>query len=108
MPTTNLLLPFLSAGQAQKHVTVNESLRMLDGIVQLAVKDADLADPPASPSDGDRYIVPAAATGAWTGWTNSVALWTDGAWLRLPPRGRDPRGGNSRTVLRDHKALAAR
>lgn len=86
MPTTNLLLPFLSAGQAQKHVTVNESLRMLDGIVQLAVKDANLADPPASPSDGDRYIVPAAATGAWTGWTNSVALWTDGAWLRLPPR----------------------
>ena len=65
MPTTNLLLPFLSAGQAQKHVTVNESLRMLDGIVQLAVKDANLADPPASPSDGDRYIVPAAATGAW-------------------------------------------
>ena len=64
MPTTNLLLPFLSAGQAQKHVTVNESLRMLDGIVQLAVKDANLADPPASPSDGDRYIVPAAATGA--------------------------------------------
>ena len=78
MPTTNLLLPFLSAGQAQKHVTVNESLRMLDGIVQLAVKDADLADPPASPSDGDRYIVPAAATGAWFAapgpWLGALAL----------------------------------
>lgn len=86
MPTTNLLLPFLAAGQAQKHVTVNEALRMLDGIVQLSVIEADRADPPASPSDGDRYIVPAAATGAWTGWQNSVALWTDGAWMRLPPR----------------------
>lgn len=86
MPTTNLLLPFLAAGQAQKHVTVNEALRMLDGIVQLSVIEADRADPPASPSDGDRYIVPAAATGAWSGWQNSVALWADGAWLRLVPR----------------------
>lgn len=86
MPTTNLLLPYLAAGQAQKHVTVNESLRMLDGIVQLAVLEADRLDPPPSPADGDRYLVPAAATGAWSGWQNSVALWTDGAWIRLPPR----------------------
>ena len=86
MPTTNLLLPFLSAGQAQKHVTVNEALRMLDGIVQLSVIEADRVDPPGSPSDGDRYLVPAAATGAWSGWQNSVALWADGAWLRLVPR----------------------
>lgn len=86
MPTTNLLLPFLAAGQAQKHVTVNEALRMLDGIVQLSVIEADRVDPPASPSDGDRYLVPAGATGAWSGWQNSVALWADGAWLRLVPR----------------------
>ncbi|PWJ20765.1 DUF2793 domain-containing protein [Jannaschia seohaensis] len=26
------------------------------------------------------------ATGNWAGWDLNVALWTDGAWLRLPPQ----------------------
>ncbi|MBC7286018.1 DUF2793 domain-containing protein, partial [Hoeflea sp.] len=42
--------------------------------------------PPGSPTDGDRYIVGSGATAAWAGWDLNVALWTDGAWLRLPPR----------------------
>lgn len=32
--TTNLLLPYLMAAQAQKHVTHNEALRLLDGLVR--------------------------------------------------------------------------
>ncbi len=84
--TTHLLLPFILAAQAQKHVTHNEALRVLDGIVQLSVKDRDLTAPPGSPSEGDRYIVAATATGEWAGWEGDVALWTDGAWLRLPAR----------------------
>ncbi|MGC9368718.1 MAG: DUF2793 domain-containing protein [Paracoccaceae bacterium] len=78
-------LPYLTASQAQKHVTHNEALRMLDGIVQLRVVNATEAAPPASPSEGDRYIVAAGATGSWAGWDNSVAMYVDGAWLRLPP-----------------------
>ncbi|MCL3882536.1 DUF2793 domain-containing protein [Marivita sp. GX14005] len=84
--TTHLLLPYILAAQAQKHVTHNEALRILDGLVQLSVLDRDLTAPPASPTDGDRYIVGSGATGDWTGWDLNVALWTDGAWLRLPPR----------------------
>ncbi|WP_420024189.1 DUF2793 domain-containing protein (plasmid) [Cereibacter azotoformans] len=84
--TTNLLLPYILAAQAQKHVTHNEALRLLDGLVQLSVKDRDLTAPPVSPADGDRYIVGSGATGDWAGWDLNVALWTDGAWLRLPPR----------------------
>ena len=42
--------------------------------------------PPASPADGERHIVASGATGDWAGWDLNVALWTDGAWLRLPPR----------------------
>ena len=84
--TTHLLLPYILAAQAQKHVTHNEALRILDGLVQLSVIDRDLAAPPASPADGDRYIVGSGATGDWAGWDLNVALWTDGAWLRLPPR----------------------
>ena len=84
--TTNLLLPYILAAQAQKHVTHNEALRLLDGLVQLSVLDRDLAAPPASPADGDRYIVANGGTGDWTGWDLNVALFTDGTWLRLPPR----------------------
>ncbi len=84
--TTNLLLPYLLASQAQKHVTLNESLRLLDGLVQMAVIDRDLTAPPVSPADGDRYIVSAGATGDWEGWDLSVALHVDGIWTRLAPR----------------------
>jgi hypothetical protein len=84
--TTHLLLPYILAAQAQKHVTHNEALRILDGLVQLSVLDRDLTAPPGSPADGDRYIVGSGATGDWAGWDLNVALWTDGAWLRLPPR----------------------
>ena len=84
--TTHLLLPYILAAQAQKHVTHNEALRLLDGLVQLSVLDRDLTAPPGSPADGDRYIVASGATGDWAGWDLNVALWTDGVWLRLPPR----------------------
>ncbi|KUP90574.1 DUF2793 domain-containing protein [Tritonibacter horizontis] len=84
--TTNLLLPYILAAQGQKHVTHNEALRILDGLVQLSVLDRDLTAPPGSPADGDRYIVASGGTGDWAGWDLNVALFTDGAWLRLPPR----------------------
>ena len=47
--TTHLLLPYILAAQAQKHVTHNEALRLLDGLVQLSVLDRDLTAPPGSP-----------------------------------------------------------
>lgn len=86
MPTANLDLPLILASQAQKHVTHNEALRLLDGLVQLSVKDRDLTAPPGSPANGDRYIVGAGATGAWSGWSGDVAMRADGFWFRLPAR----------------------
>lgn len=85
MPTAQFDLPFLTASQAQKHVTVNEALRVLDSVAQLSVLDRDLTAPPVSPSEGDRYIVASGATGAWSGWDDNIAAYLDGAWLRLVP-----------------------
>ena len=84
--TTNLELPYLMPSQAQKHVTHNEALAMLDAIVLLGVLDRDLASPPGAPDDGDRYIVAAGATGAWDGQDGRIAVRQDGGWVFLSPR----------------------
>lgn len=76
----NLTLPYLEAAQAQKHVTHNEALRALDAVVMLAVLGRDLATPPGSPSEGNRYLVASGATGTWSGRDGSIAAWQDGAW----------------------------
>lgn len=84
--STNLILPLLSAAQAQKHVTVNEAIQKLDLMVQLAIIDRSLSAPPGSPVDGARYIVAASPSGAWSGQAGKIAAWQDGAWVFLSPR----------------------
>jgi len=84
--TTHLLLPYILAAQAQKHVTHNEALQILDGLVHLSVRGAARTAPPPDPNDGDRFLVAPGATGEWAGWDNSIAYWVDGAWMQLPPR----------------------
>lgn len=84
--TRHLSLPYLMPAQAQKHVTHNEALQMLDGLVQLSVRERSRSAPPDAPADGDRYIVGAGASGDWTGWDGDVACFLDGGWMRLAPR----------------------
>lgn len=91
--TTHLGLPYIMAAQAQKHVTHNEAIRRLDAVVQLAALDRDLPAPPASPDDGDRYIIASAASGDWIGKAGWIAAWQDGAWEFYEPYpGGDPPG----------------
>lgn len=84
--STNLTLPYIMPSQAQKHVTHNEALRILDAIVQLAIIDRDLTTPPASPEDGSRYIVAPDATGVWASQDGKIAAWQDGAWSFIVPK----------------------
>ena len=84
--TVNLGIALLAAEQAQKHVTMNEALTRLDNLVMMAVISAAVTAPPGSPAEGDRYIVPAAATGAWVGMTNMVAAWSGGGWVFYVPK----------------------
>ncbi len=84
--THNLSLPYLMPAYAQKHVVMNDALARLDAAVQLSVIDRNLTAPPGSPAEGDRYIVGAAATGAWSGLEGQIVALTDGAWLALEPR----------------------
>lgn len=86
--TANLQLPFLAVGQAQKHVTVNESLRRLDAMVQLSVVSATTTAEPGAPTDGQVWIVPSGKTGThWASFTNwALAYYRDGAWEQIMPR----------------------
>ena len=84
--TPNLNLPYMLAAQAQKHVTHNEALRMLDTVVQMSVLDRHLATPPGSPANGDCYIVAASPTGAWAGQAAKIAAFQDGAWAFYAPK----------------------
>ena len=45
MPATSprLALPFIQPSQAQKHVTHNEALQLLDAVVQLRIRAFGLA-----------------------------------------------------------------
>ena len=83
--TPLLSLPLIQPSQAQKHVTHNEALRLLDITVQLAVLDADRNAPPALPTEGDRHIVGPAPTGAWEGRSGQIAAWWGGAWVFVQP-----------------------
>ena len=83
--TPNLELPYIMPSQAQKHVTHNEAIRMLDAVVQLSVEDRDLSAAPGSPTDGDRYIVKAAGSGSWSGKDNLIAAYQDNAWNFYQP-----------------------
>lgn len=82
--TPRLALPYILPSQAQKHVTHNEALAILDTITQLVI-EASLADPPAAPSNGACYWVLAKATGAWSGHDGTIAVWQDSVWTFLTP-----------------------
>lgn len=84
--TTPVLdLPLIAAAQAQKHVTHNAALMRLDALTQLACLSRTRTAPPPDPGEGDRYLVPDGASGAWSGWSGRVALFQDGAWTPLTP-----------------------
>lgn len=85
MQSDNLSLPFIQPSQAQKHVTHNEALQRLDAVVQLSVKSASDTAPPANPTAGERYILPAGVTGAWSGFAGQLAVYENMAWQFYTP-----------------------
>ena len=66
-------------------MTYNEAMAALDQLVQPAVKSRTQVAPPASPVEGDAYLVGLSATGAWAGRDGCFAAWRDGAWSFLTP-----------------------
>lgn len=65
---------------------VNKNWKLTDALLSRRALDKDLATPPATPLLADCYIVAAAATGAWNGFDNYVAIWDGLVWQMVAPQ----------------------
>ncbi len=83
--SNNLNIPFVVQSQAQKEVTINEAISILDAMQNCGVVDKDLATPPGSPATGSVYIIAASPTGAWSGKAGQVAYYNSG-WKFIVPK----------------------
>lgn len=84
--TSQLGLPLVQAAQAQKHVTVNEALARLDGLVQLRMMSRGVSVPPVAAVDGQIWAVPVGAVNAWAGRDGMLAIRMNGGWDFVAPK----------------------
>lgn len=87
--TENLALSEFVEGQKGAATKLNTNQDILDSIIQLWLIDGT---PPTTPpvsgvANGHAYIVPASATGDWSGQDNNVAIWRSGWTFHVPMPG---------------------
>lgn len=103
MPSARANLPLLFTGQAAKETTVNTALTILEALTVGGVLSKTLANPPASPTEGDTYVVPlVGTTGVFAGKENYIAHWYNAAWKFYLPQ-----NGWSVRVIDDNYAVIA-
>jgi hypothetical protein len=76
--STHLNLPYIQPAQAQKHVTHNEAIELLDLIVQLTVVSFSAQTPASTPAEGETWALSDAPTGVWEGQAGQIATWRGG------------------------------
>lgn len=87
MPMTpRFALPLLGVAQAQKEVTHNEALTLVDALIHAAVEAGPLDDVPVDPEPGRCWLVGAAPAVDWAGQAHAIAIWTVGGWRFVVPR----------------------
>ncbi|CUH82635.1 DUF2793 domain-containing protein [Tropicibacter naphthalenivorans] len=84
--SARLSLPYLAPSQAQKHVTHNEALQMLDALVQSGITEFGSNTPPLTATDGAIYALGAVPTGEWAGQAGKLALRVPNAWIFITPQ----------------------
>lgn len=81
METNRCGLPLLQPAQAQKHVTVNESLMRLDALVNLVLQSRFVSAPPATAGEGQSWGVPVDAVNEWAGQGGKIAIFANNGWV---------------------------
>lgn len=99
LTTARLTLPLLVAGQAQKEITHNEALALIDALLFPVAESAGQNSPPVAPVPGQCWLVGAAPTGQWTGHAHALALWTNAGWrFAMLSQGSRVAVGSARTL----------
>ncbi len=65
--TPRFSLPLLATAQAQKELTHNEALLLIDALLHGTVEGGPVSDPPPAPAAGQCWLVGASPTGEWAG-----------------------------------------
>lgn len=84
--TGRFSLPMIMPSQAQKHVTHNEALTLIDGLMHLVIKTFGETIPPVTAQIDNAFVVGASATGAWFGRDGNIAFNTESGWRFVAPR----------------------
>lgn len=78
--TPNFSMPLLHAAQAQKEITHNEALVLVDALLRGTAKGL-LNDPESLSSEpGEAWIVGPEPVGLWSGQAARIAIFTEGGW----------------------------
>ena len=80
MSSVNNNIPFVPENTIDPAAGLNESINVIDALLQVRVVSVGTNTPPGSPAVGARYIVGTAPTGAWAGQADKLARWLGGGW----------------------------
>jgi hypothetical protein len=83
--TARLQLPYILTSQAQKEVTHNSALNLLDIFTRPSVLEMDKDTPPVSPTVGDCYVVGGSPTDEFVSHEDEIACYTDNGWIFAAP-----------------------
>ncbi len=80
--TNRLGLPLLFSGQAQKEVTHNEALFLIDGATQPDVEGVSATPITnlAETDQGKSWLVGSNPQASWSDQANNIAIWNGGSW----------------------------
>jgi hypothetical protein len=78
-------LPFLFSGQSQKEVFVNEAHALADALLHPAI-EGETDDPPATPAEGETWLIGQTPTGAWEDHPGELASFQAAGWIFAAPR----------------------
>lgn len=84
--TDRFELPLIAPSQAQKHLTHNEAVALVDGLIHLVLDTLGLDAPPPGAATPSAHAIGPVPTGAWTGHAGDIALLTGAGWLFVEPR----------------------
>ena len=79
-------LPLMATAQAQKEVTHNEALVLIDALLHTAVEGILTVAP--APGDGDIgkcWLIGSASSGKWANRSGHLAIWVGGSWRFAAP-----------------------